>query len=351
MAWNELVQELPALPKKMSTLADKLSEFAQVLEQAAAVGEALARCHERALELSQECQRLTGDYDNAESVRWVEVAKRTFRINQTPLDIGDALSGYFANQQQARIFTSATLSVQGDFGHYQQLIGLDESAPTKSWDSPFDYYNQAVLYVPEGLPTPKEAEFNQAVFDSALPIIQASNGAAFVLFTSFRNMQQFADRLAEADAGFVVLMQGESSKRDLLQVFVNTPNAILLGTMSFWEGVDVAGDALRCVIIDKLPFESPFEPVLKARLNAMQQAGQNPFMDYQVPRAVITLRQGAGRLIRSVEDKGVLMICDARLRTTHYGKLFLNSLPRMRRTTDSQSICGFCAASPMIKND
>jgi ATP-dependent DNA helicase DinG len=136
-------------------------------------------------------------------------------------------------------------------------------------------------------------------------------------------------------------MQGDTNKRDLLKDFVNSDNSVLLGTMSFWEGVDVPGDSLSCVIIDKLPFESPFEPVLKARLKSMQEAGENPFMTYQVPRAVITLRQGSGRLIRSQEDRGVLMICDARLRGTHYGKIFLNSLPPMRRTSDEEKVCGF----------
>lgn len=152
-------------------------------------------------------------------------------------------------------------------------------------------------------------------------------------------MQQFEERLADHE--FNILMQGETNKRDLLHEFVNTENSVLLGTMSFWEGVDVPGDSLSCVIIDKLPFESPFEPVLKARLNAMQESGLNPFMNYQVPRAVTTLRQGSGRLIRSQQDRGVLMICDARLRRTHYGKIFLNSLPPMRRTSDQSKVCGF----------
>ena len=152
-------------------------------------------------------------------------------------------------------------------------------------------------------------------------------------------MQQFEERLSEYE--FVILMQGETSKRELLKEFVQKPNAVLLGTMSFWEGVDVPGDALRCVVIDKLPFESPFDPVIKARLAAMEEAGDNPFMNYQVPRAVTTLRQGAGRLIRSSQDKGVLMICDTRLRSTRYGRTFLNSLPRMRRTNNGDKVCAF----------
>ena len=202
--------------------------------------------------------------------------------------------------------------------------------------------NQSVLYVPDGMPAPKDESFGEALFEEVLPVIEASRGASFILFTSFKIMQQFRESLIElAEQGgssFRVLTQGDTSKRELLNEFANNENSVLLGTMSFWEGVDVPGNALRCVIIDKLPFESPFDPVIKARLNAMQEAGENSFMNYQVPRAVITLRQGAGRLIRSVNDKGVLMICDGRLRTTHYGLAFLNSLPKMRRTADQDKI-------------
>ena len=349
VSWFDLLDETPNIPKKLQGLADKLSEFADLLEKASVAGESLMRCYERALELSQDCQKMASDNGDSDQVRWVEVARRTFRIHETPLDIGNELSNYFGNKEQARIFTSATLSIDGDFSHYQQLTGLDSSTEVATWDSPFDYFNQAVLYVPEGLPEPKDEAFGKALFDEVLPVLEASQGGAFVLFTSFRVLQQFEERLVDSmatgsdDTGsdFTVLAQGDTSKRELLHSFVESNKPVLLGTMSFWEGVDVPGEALRCVIIDKLPFESPFEPVLKARLNAMQEAGDNPFMNYQVPRAVITLRQGAGRLIRSSHDKGVLMICDARLRRTHYGKIFLNSLPKMRRTSDSAKVCGY----------
>ncbi len=342
ISWSDLTQELPALEKKLVRLAQELSEFADALEDAAVVGEALARCHERAVELAQVCHQLADANHDEAMVRWVELARRTFRIHETPLNIGDALNSYFGNDKQARVFTSATLSVDGDFSHFQQLAGLADDVLSSSWDSPFDYFEQAVLYVPEGLPEPKDPDFTDAMFDEVLPILRASRGGAFVLFTSFRIMQKFEQRLEdEAGDEFEVLMQGETSKRDLLKAFTDKPASVLLGTMSFWEGVDVPGDALRVVIIDKLPFESPFDPVLKARLEAMQASGDNPFMAYQVPRAVITLRQGAGRLIRSRDDKGLLMICDSRLRRTHYGKVFLNSLPRMRRTTDPEKAAGF----------
>ncbi|NND80909.1 MAG: ATP-dependent DNA helicase [Gammaproteobacteria bacterium] len=349
VAWQELATEVPGLPRKMQLLAETLERFAEALELAAAKGEALARCHERALELCQACRALIEDApEQRASVRWVEIAKRTFRIHQTPLDIGAELSEFFANTPQARIFTSATLSVAGGFSHFQQLVGLPEGTAAHSWDSPFDYYNQAVLYVPEGLPEPKEDSFTQAIYDAVLPVLHAAAGRSFVLFTSFRIMQRFEELLQGQDLN--VLMQGQRNKQELLSEFVRVPRSVLLGTMSFWEGVDVPGDALSCVVIDKLPFESPFDPVLKARLQAMQDAGENPFMNYQVPRAVITLRQGAGRLIRSQQDRGVLMLCDARLRRTHYGKIFLQSLPPMRRTADESKVCGFLQSATAVVN-
>lgn len=345
ISWFELIDETPNLPKKLSALAAKLTRFSDLLEEAAVAGEAMTRCYERALELAQECERIAAGDGQEDVVRWVEISRRTFRIHETPLNIGTELSHYFGNNKQARVFTSATLSVDGDFNHFQQLAGLAGDCREETWDSPFDYFNQAVLYVPEGLPAPKDDGFADAVFDKVLPVITASDGGAFVLFTSFRVMQQFEERLynygKESGNEFNVLTQGDTTKRELLREFTEKDKSVLLGTMSFWEGVDVPGDALRCVIIDKLPFESPFDPVIKARLNAMQDAGDNPFMNYQVPRAVITLRQGAGRLIRSSQDKGVLMICDGRIRTTHYGRKFLNSLPEMRRTADGAKICAF----------
>ena len=339
VSWNDLIHEIPNLPKKLTALANKLSEFADILEQAAVAGEGLTRCYERGLELAQECHKIANDADNDDVVRWVEVARRTFRIHETPLNIGKELSAYFGNKEQARIFTSATLSIDSDFDHYKQLVGLSGDTPYDTWESPFDYFNQAVLYVPQGMPQPKDDNFADALFDEVLPVLQASQGSAFVLFTSFRVMQKFEERLADYE--FNIFTQGDTSKREMLKGFVEKPNSVLLGTMSFWEGVDVPGDALRLVIIDKLPFESPFDPVIKARLNAMQESGDNPFMNYQVPRAVITLRQGAGRLIRSSSDKGVLMICDPRLRTTHYGRVFLNSLPKMRRSSDLTKVSAF----------
>ena len=338
MSWHELQAVLPQFCKKLEKLSQQLSDFADILEKAAPSGEGLMRCYERALTLSAHCSEINEDAKSANNIRWLEVLKRTFRINETPLHIGEELDGFFGNREQARVFTSATLSIENDFSHYVQTMGLGE-VDTRRWDSQFDFYNQAVLYVPEGLPEPKSDDFPEAMVRAVLPLLKASRGRAFMLFTSFRVMH-LAQQLLEPE-GFNVFVQGSRNKSELLELFRKKDNAILLGTMSFWEGVDVQGEDLSCVIIDKLPFESPYEPVMKARLKDIEESGGNSFMDYQVPRAVITLRQGAGRLIRSQQDKGVLVICDNRLRGSRYGNVFLESLPPMRRTHDKQKIIGF----------
>lgn len=338
LSWHELQAEVPQFLNNLQKLGQQLADFADLLEKAAPAGEAMMRCYERALSLSAHCAEISDDADTDNNIRWLEVLKRTFRINETPLHIGQELDSFFGNRDQARIFTSATLSIENDFSHYLQIMGLGE-VDTKCWDSQFDFYNQAVLYVPEGLPEPRAEEFANDLVEAVLPLLKASRGRAFMLFTSFRVMHA-AEQLLESK-GFNVLVQGSKNKADLLKLFREKDNAVLLGTMSFWEGVDVQGDDLSCVIIDKLPFESPYEPVMKARLKDIEESGGNPFFEYQIPRAVITLRQGAGRLIRSQQDKGVLVICDSRLRGSRYGKIFLESLPPMRRTHDQQKVVRF----------
>ena len=338
LSWHELQQELPQFSKKLTLLEKQLSDFVDVLEKAAPAGEGLTRCYERALALCEHCAEINENVESANNIRWLEVLKRTFRINETPLNVGDELDSFFGNRDQARIFTSATLSIEGEFSHYVQSMGLGE-VDTQCWDSLFDYYNQAVLYVPEGLPEPRAEDFAKSMAEAVEPLLKASRGRAFLLFTSFKVMNEVQKLLEPMD--FNVLVQGSRNKPDLLRLFREKENAVLLGAMSFWEGVDVQGDDLSCVIIDKLPFESPYEPVMKARLKDLEESGGNPFMEYQVPRAVITLRQGAGRLIRSQQDKGVLVICDTRLRGARYGKIFLESLPPMRRTNDKQKVIRF----------
>jgi ATP-dependent DNA helicase DinG len=241
--------------------------------------------------------------------------------------------------QAAWIFTSATLSIANRFDYFANNLGL-RSATSATWESPFDYAEQSLFYHPKGLPQPNDPQFTAQIIDFALPVLEASQGRAFFLFTSHRALKEAAELLAKK-ISYPLLVQGSRPKALLLEQVKNTPNAILLGTSSFWEGVDVRGEALSCVIIDKLPFASPGDPVLKARMEAMTKQGKNPFFEYQIPTAVIALRQGIGRLIRDVTDRGVLMVCDPRLLKRSYGQLFLDSVPAMKRSRDIADVQAF----------
>jgi ATP-dependent DNA helicase DinG len=237
------------------------------------------------------------------------------------------------------IFTSATLSVAQRFDHFAKGLGVVD-AENARWDSPFDYASQSLFYHPKGLPKPENPDFTASIIDFVVPVLQASRGRAFFLFTSHRALKEAAELLADR-VPYPLLIQGSRPKGILLDQFKATGNAVLLGTSSFWEGVDVRGEALSCVIIDKLPFASPGDPVLKARMEAMRRQGRNPFFEYQLPAAVIALRQGIGRLIRDVTDRGVLMVCDPRLLKRSYGQIFLDSVPAMQRTRDIADVQAF----------
>ncbi len=246
--------------------------------------------------------------------------------------------------RRAWVFTSATLAVKSDFRHFTEALGL-EDATCASWASPYDYPSQAMLYVPAGLPLPNDPTHTDAVVDAALPLIRANRGRAFVLCTSLRAVARAAERLKQAfqAAGdpFPVLQQGEAPRPTLLDDFRRTGNAVLVGSHSFWEGIDVKGDALTLVVIDKLPFAPPDDPVLAKRLEMLTQSGGNAFMSHQVPQAIIALKQGAGRLIRSETDRGVLMICDTRLIDKPYGRRIWQSLPPMKRTRAEADVVAF----------
>jgi ATP-dependent DNA helicase DinG len=254
------------------------------------------------------------------------------RLHSTPLDVAGLFQGQMDCHPAAWIFTSATLAVGESFAHFQQQLGLTK-AETACWGSPFDYQEQALWFVPKGLPQPSAPEYTEKVMELALPLLEASEGSAFLLFTSYRALNLAADWLRDR-LDYPLLVQGSAPKAELLRRFTEQGNAVLLGTSSFWEGVDVRGDALSLVIIDKLPFASPGDPVLKARLDAMRKAGGNPFMEYQVPQAAIALKQGAGRLIRDVTDKGVLVLCDPRMLRKGYGHTFLDAMPPFARTRE-----------------
>ena len=268
-------------------------------------------------------------------MKWVELFSQSLHLHSTPLSVAEIFAQQIEGQARAWVLTSATLSVARDFAHYCHALGL-RAARTASWDSPFSYERQALLYVPPNMPEPNTPEYTRAVVEAALPLIEASGGRAFLLFTSLRAMREaqwlLHDALKRRRLELPVLVQGESSRTELLERFRRLGNAILIGSQSFWEGVDVKGDALSLVVIDKLPFSAPDDPVLAARIDKMNREGRNAFLEYQLPRAVITLKQGAGRLIRDETDRGVLMICDPRLFSKSYGRRILQSLPPMRRT-------------------
>ncbi len=263
-------------------------------------------------------------------MHWYETSAHAFAFHSTPLDLAAPLRTLREDTQAAWIFTSATLSVAGRFDHFIRQLGLDDPV-TLLLDSPFDYRRQALLYLPAGLPEPSDPGYVDGVIAAVTPVLRASHGRAFLLFTSHRALQHAARELPSR-IDFPLFVQGSAPRHQLLEAFRDSGNGVLLGAASFWEGVDVAGDALSVVIIDKLPFASPDDPVLTAQLDAVRHAGGNPFTDWQVPAAVIALKQGAGRLIRDVNDRGVLVLCDPRLTTRGYGRQFLASLPPMPRT-------------------
>ncbi len=277
------------------------------------------------------------------AVRWVEQSLHHMRLHSAPLSVAQIFSRY-RRDDQAWVFTSATLSVGGNFAHFQKQLGLWD-ATTLRWDSPFDYAQQGVLFVPKNLPLPNDALFNEKFVAALRPLVEISSGGVLVLCTTLRSVERIAellqDELDAAGSDRVLLRQGESSRRVLLERFRSEKNAVLVGSASFWEGIDVPGDALTLVAIDKLPFAPPDDPVLEARLKLCRNEGGNPFMEYQVPEAAIALKQGAGRLIRSERDWGVLMVGDSRIVDKPYGKLLWRGLPPFARTRDPAQVLEF----------
>lgn len=336
-------QKMRGFPEALANAKARLDELTGQLQSQAERSPGLENCWQRGAALGAQLQRWM-DEENAERVRWVEVFNRALQLNATPLSIAEIFRKQIDGNARAWIFTSATLAVKKDFSHYQSQMGLLDAA-TGCWDSPFDYPGQAVLYVPQGLPEPNSRDYTEAVVRAALPVVRASGGRAFVLCTSLRAMREAHELLKEAfekeGLEFPLLLQGEGSRTELLERFRKLGNAVLVASQSFWEGVDVRGSALSVVIIDKLPFSPPDDPVLSARIEKINREGRNAFMEYQLPHAVITLKQGAGRLIRDEQDRGVLMICDPRLLTKSYGRRIWQSLPPMSRTRDVGEVVRF----------
>lgn len=325
--WHRM-RERPGVQTQMDVVLASMARLMNILEQIAERSKGLAQSQERLTELQNRMARMQSEQPNV--VQWFETFTRSFTLTATPLDVAPSLQRFMETLPCSWVMTSATLAVGESFEHFTGRLGIAE-AETLQLDSPFDYWHNALLYLPSDLPEPQHPDFIEQMVAAAVPVIEASGGRTFILFTSYRAMNEAAALLKE-DLDYPLLIQGESPQREMIERFRALGNAVLLGTASFWEGVDVRGEALSCVIIDKLPFAAPNDPVLEARLETMRQQGGNPFVDYQLPHAVITLKQGVGRLIRDQSDRGLLMICDNRLRTRSYGRIFLDSLPRMPRT-------------------
>ena len=327
----------------LAGLLHELDALAALLETQAERSEGLENCWRRTCELTARLRRWQ-DGEIRDYVRWGETYTHALQLNATPLIVADIMQKQMSGHPRAWIFTSATLAVQKDFAHYRAEMGLAD-ADSAAWDSPFDYARQAMLYAPTGLPDPNVRGYTEAVIEAAFPVLRASGGRAFFLCTSLRAMHRIHELLQEqlerAGLALPLLLQGEGGKNELLQRFRRLGNAVLVGSQSFWEGVDVRGGALSLVVIDKLPFAPPDDPVLSARIERMKTEGRNAFMDYQLPRAVINVKQGAGRLIRDESDRGVLMICDPRLVGKHYGRHIWRSLPPMRRTRALDDVLAF----------
>jgi len=321
----------------LAALGAALGAFAGEVESQAERSEGLQTCARGASEARGVLARFReqagadGGSVGSRDVRWAEVYAQALQLHVTPLDTGEHFRRQMQDHPRAWILASATLAVGEDFSHFKREIGI-EDAETRSWPSPFDFPNQALLYMPKGLPAdPNDPAFTEAVIEAALPVLRASGGRAFLLFTTLRALRR-ASELLKDRLEYPLLVQGTGSRSALLARFRELGNAVLLGAASFWEGVDVRGEALSVVVIDKLPFAPPDDPVLAARIEAMRAEGGNPFMEYQLPQAILQLKQGAGRLIRDDCDRGVLMLCDPRLHSKAYGRRVRDSLPPMRQT-------------------
>ena len=333
-AWNE---DLPDLDRDARALVTALCDLADALRGLEG-SDGLALGALRASALAGELDAVL-DAPLSAGARLLQSSARSFQCQVLPFDVGPTLRAIMDSRPAAWIFTSATLAVAGDFAHFSARMGLAGRCDTLAIDSPFDYPGQALLYLPADLPDPATVQHAEAAVDAAAMLAELSGGGAFLLFTSHRALANAARRLrarwgSGQDARLQILVQGEGPREQLLREFREHGNAVLLGTASFWEGVDVPGRALRLVTIDRLPFASPEDPVLRARVRNVREQGGNPFNDFQVPEAAIALKQGVGRLIRSERDCGVVAILDPRLTGKGYGKQLLAALPPMRRTRD-----------------
>jgi ATP-dependent DNA helicase DinG len=340
------VRALPSVAFALDALSGALAALQDALSAMADRSDALSVCADRALDLQERLERAMRDPEPG-WVSWYETSERGFVLSATPLDVAQPLREFRAQTRAAWIFTSATLSVAGRFEHFTAQMGLDEPE-TLSLPSPFDFERNALAFVPRGLPAPNAQDYIDHVVAVARDAIAASRGRAFLLFTSHRALKRAAELLV--DLPYPLFVQGTAPRAALLDAFRRAGNGVLLGAASFWEGVDVRGEALSLVLIDKLPFAAPDDPVLEAKLNASREEGGNPFAEIQVPAAAIALKQGVGRLIRDVDDRGVLVLCDPRLFSAGYGRIFLQCLPAMPITREIADVEAFFAPAGVAES-
>ncbi|WGE77791.1 ATP-dependent DNA helicase [Actinobacillus equuli subsp. haemolyticus] len=322
----------------LTKVAENIDFLSDVIKKSLGRSETLDKIFERLAEVKVQLKKLS-DTTVVGYCYWYEANGRSFGLHITPLTVADKFGEQLKNQQIGWVFTSATLEVGGKFDHFCQRLGI-ENAEQLVLQSPFDYANQSLLCVPRYLPDTNKSHTLTELGKMLMPVIEANNGRCFLLCTSYFMMRGLADFLRE-HSKLSVLLQGETKKARLLEKFIAEENSVLVATQSFWEGIDVRGDALSLVIIDKLPFTSPDEPLLRARMEDCRLQGGEPFNDIQIPEAVITLKQGVGRLIRDVTDRGVVIICDSRLVMRNYGQTFLKSLPPSTRTRDLNKVIQF----------
>lgn len=340
-AWAEVGTDA-RVQEAHARLAQLLEQIDQSLARITGHSKTLDRDRERCQDLRERLELFAAE-ETTDQVRWLDAQGRGFRLHQTPLEVASSFQSHRARLPAAWVFTSATLAVGESFTHFAHQMGL-EDARTARWDSPFDHARQALWLTPPNMPEPADPAHDASVAALVRDLAPVTRGRMFVLFTSHRALQLVAG-LLEGALDYPLLVQGQAPRGELIRRFREHGNAVLLGSASFWEGVDVRGEALSCVIVDKLPFASPADPVVRARIDALREAGGQPFRDFQLPRAVIALKQGAGRLIRDTSDRGLFVLCDPRLASKSYGAAFVKSLPPMARTESVAEVRAFFAQS------
>jgi ATP-dependent DNA helicase DinG len=339
---DRLGPEFLLVSKQTITALEQLSALLSPLVDQQAVAESLIS---RSLDAASAIQEIIEQHDSS-LIYWYEVSQHGIFLHGTPVRIDSILQQEVFSRTPASVFTSATLSVGGSFTFVRDALGAPPDSKEKIFSSPFSFETQALLYIPSNFPEPQDPRFCTQLAREALEILMKSEGRALLLFTSYRNMNGVYEKVRD-QLPFPLFMQGQKPKRILLSEFKEKVDSVLLATSSFWQGVDIPGEALSCLLIDKIPFEVPDDPLITARMDHLSKQGKNPFFHYQIPRAIIQLKQGVGRLIRSSQDRGVIAIFDVRLLTKSYGQMFLKSLPPCRVVHEREKISDFFARGPV----